>query len=92
MCIATVADSSQKLFQHYYSHFMPHLKHILISAQDVSLQMLRGKTMECISLIGVAVGREMVRGSLRSFTAAMPVGVVPTNVCGGFSSETTQSM
>jgi len=57
--IATVADSSEKLFANYYPHFMPHLKNILVTANTPAYRMLRGKTMECISLIGIAVGKEV---------------------------------
>ena len=37
---------------------MPGLKGLLQSAQGKDYRMLRGKAMECISLIGVAVGKE----------------------------------
>lgn len=57
--IATVADSAEKLFQKYYPHFMPLLKQILATANDEKYRLLRGKTMECISLIGIAVGKEV---------------------------------
>eukprot|EP00040_Diaphanoeca_grandis_P033046 m.201493 g.201493 ORF g.201493 m.201493 type:complete len:1122 (-) comp32797_c1_seq1:134-3499(-) len=58
--LATVADSSKKYFQQYYSHFMPFLKKILKAPpQDEKWRLLRGKTMECITLIGVAVQKEV---------------------------------
>ncbi|GAB2266827.1 Importin-5 [Dionaea muscipula] len=56
--LASVADSSQELFQKYYSSVMPYLKVILINATDKSNRMLRAKSMECISLVGMAVGKE----------------------------------
>lgn len=31
-CIATVADTAGKLFQKYFPHFIPLLKHVLVSA------------------------------------------------------------
>jgi hypothetical protein len=55
--IATVADSAEKHFQQYYPHFMPLLKGIMVSATKPEYRLLRGKTMECISLIGIAVGK-----------------------------------
>lgn len=56
--IATVADSSQIHFRDYYGHFMPSLKGILLSTHGhKDFRLLRGKTMECISLIGLAVGK-----------------------------------
>jgi len=58
--LATVADSSKKYFQKYYSHFMPFLKKILKAPpQDNKWRLLRGKTMECITLIGVAVQKDV---------------------------------
>lgn len=37
---------------------MPSLKYIIQNALSMELRMLRGKTIECVSLIGLAVGRE----------------------------------
>ncbi|XP_057546144.1 uncharacterized protein LOC130825114 [Amaranthus tricolor] len=59
--LASVADSSQELFQKYYDAVMPYLKAILINANDKSNRMLRAKSMECISLVGMAVGKEKFR-------------------------------
>ena len=56
--IASVADVAEADFVPYYSSFMPGLKKILQVAQGKEYRMLRGKSMECISLIGVAVGKE----------------------------------
>ena len=36
------------------------LKYIIQNAVDDKLKMLRGKTIECISLIGLAVGKDKV--------------------------------
>ncbi|KAL2557151.1 ARM repeat superfamily protein [Forsythia ovata] len=56
--LASVADSSQEHFQKYYDAVMPYLKAILMNATDKSNRMLRAKAMECISLVGMAVGKE----------------------------------
>ncbi|EEF36904.1 importin-5 [Ricinus communis] len=56
--LASVADSSQEQFQKYYVAVMPYLRTILLSANDKSNRMLRAKAMECISLVGMAVGRD----------------------------------
>jgi hypothetical protein len=37
---------------------MPYLKSILMNATDKSNRMLRAKSMECISLVGMAVGKQ----------------------------------
>ncbi|XVE90185.1 hypothetical protein DITRI_Ditri20bG0058100 [Diplodiscus trichospermus] len=59
--LASVADSSQEQFQKYYDAVMPYLKAILVNANDKSSRMLRAKAMECISLVGMAVGKEKFR-------------------------------
>lgn len=40
---------------------IPFLKAILMNANDKSNRMLRAKAMECISLVGMAVGKEKFR-------------------------------
>ncbi|KAJ8645121.1 hypothetical protein MRB53_006869 [Persea americana] len=59
--LASVADSSQEHFKTYYDVVMPYLKAILMKATDKSNRMLRAKSMECISLVGMAVGKEKFR-------------------------------
>ncbi|KAL6637674.1 hypothetical protein ACP70R_025246 [Stipagrostis hirtigluma subsp. patula] len=56
--LASAADSSQEHFQKYYDAVMPYLKAILMNATDKSNRMLRAKSMECISLVGMAVGKQ----------------------------------
>lgn len=51
----------QEHFQKYYDAVMPYLKSILMNATDKSKRMLRAKSMECISLVGMAVGKEKFR-------------------------------
>lgn len=58
--IASVADTAEEKFVPYYDMFMPSLKHIVENAVQKELRLLRGKTIECISLIGLAVGKEKV--------------------------------
>ncbi len=59
--LASVADSSQEHFQKYYDAVMPYLKAILVNATDKANRMLRAKSMECISLVGMAVGKDRFR-------------------------------
>ena len=40
---------------------MPTLKFLFINATTSELRLLRGKTIECISLIGLAVGKDKVK-------------------------------
>ncbi|GFR15019.1 importin-5 [Trichonephila clavata] len=56
--LASLADCAQEKFRDYYERFMPPLKHIIIHANEPRLGLLRGKTIECVSLIGLAVGKE----------------------------------
>ncbi|XP_023288380.1 importin-5 isoform X2 [Orussus abietinus] len=56
--IASVADTCEEQFVAYYDRLMPCLKYILQNANQEEHKMLRGKTIECVSLIGMAVGRE----------------------------------
>lgn len=58
--IATVADTAESRFIQYYDRFMPSLKYIFQNATSKDFRLLRGKTIECISLIGLAVGAEKV--------------------------------
>ncbi|XP_017777748.1 PREDICTED: importin-5 [Nicrophorus vespilloides] len=56
--IASVADTAEKEFIAYYDRLMPCLKYIIQNANKDELKLLRGKTIECVSLIGLAVGTE----------------------------------
>ncbi|CRK99390.1 CLUMA_CG012554, isoform A [Clunio marinus] len=56
--IASVADTTGKEFVVYYDRLMPCLKYMILNANTEELKMLRGKTIECVSLIGLAVGAE----------------------------------
>ncbi|GIX94542.1 importin-5 [Caerostris extrusa] len=56
--LASLADSAQEKFIDYYDKFMPLLKHIIQHAIQPPLRLLRGKAIECVSLIGLAVGRD----------------------------------
>jgi hypothetical protein len=62
--IASVADTAEEKFVPYYDLFMPSLKHIVENAVQKELRLLRGKTIECISLIGLAVGKDKVHTAL----------------------------
>ncbi|CAK9814312.1 Ipo5 [Anthophora quadrimaculata] len=56
--IASVADTCEEQFVTYYDRLMPCLKYIIQNANQQEHKMLRGKTIECVSLIGLAVGPE----------------------------------
>ena len=56
--IAAVADTVEDKFEPHYEKFMPKLKYLFVNATTSDLRLLRGKTIECISLIGLAVGKD----------------------------------
>lgn len=58
--IASVADTCEGGFVKFYDHLMPCLKQIICSAVAPELKLLKGKTIECVGLIGIAVGQEKV--------------------------------
>lgn len=56
--VASVANTLESDFVPYYDRFMPCMKFIMQNANAVELRLLRGKTIECASLIGLAVGAD----------------------------------
>jgi hypothetical protein len=56
--LASVADCAQEYFVRYYDTCMPLLRHVLEHAQDSTQRLMRAKALECISLVGMAVGKE----------------------------------
>ncbi|GMH40252.1 hypothetical protein BSKO_08156 [Bryopsis sp. KO-2023] len=63
--LASVADRAQDAFIKYYDSVMPLLRGILLSATDRKYQMLRAKALECVSLVGMAVGRDCFRNDAK---------------------------
>eukprot|EP01103_Thecamoeba_quadrilineata_P011595 TRINITY_DN279_c0_g1_i1.p1 TRINITY_DN279_c0_g1~~TRINITY_DN279_c0_g1_i1.p1 ORF type:complete len:1093 (+),score=229.45 TRINITY_DN279_c0_g1_i1:45-3323(+) len=56
--VAAIADCVEDQFTPYYDGFVPYLKTIISHANTPDLLVLRGKALECISIIGVAVGKQ----------------------------------
>eukprot|EP01080_Neovahlkampfia_damariscottae_P002593 gene2593-3554_t len=56
--IAAVADCAEDLFIKYYDYIVPFLKEILSKAKGKNDRLLRARAMECISLVGLAVGKD----------------------------------
>jgi ran-binding protein, putative len=56
--LASLADAAQEFFERYYDKFVPCLKYIIEIANTTELKLLRGKAIECLSLVGLAVGKE----------------------------------
>lgn len=59
--MASVADAAKQMFIKYYDHVMPLLRTLLSGSQDRGAALLRAKALECISLVGMAVGRDRFR-------------------------------
>lgn len=57
--ISAVADCAEKLFMQYYHDFVPLLKQILLQANGKDDKQLKARAIECVSLIGVAVGKDV---------------------------------
>merc|ERR1719316_912420 len=56
--IATIAGQIEDGFKGYYDHVMPIMKQFVMTATSEKESRLRGKAFECISLLGVAVGKD----------------------------------
>jgi len=56
--IAVIAGVTEKDFSKYYDSIMPMLKHFVMTATSQTETRLRGKSFECMSLLGIAVGKE----------------------------------
>ena len=63
--ISAVADCAEKLFMKYYNDFVPLLKQILLQANGKEDRQLKARAIEAISLIGVAVGKEIFGNDAR---------------------------
>ncbi|KAL6068524.1 Importin-5 [Balamuthia mandrillaris] len=69
--VAAIADVVEDKFTRYYDTFIPFLKNILFNATGKEFRLLRGKAMECISLIGVSVGKEKFSPDAREVIEVM---------------------
>ena len=56
--IAVIAGVTERHFVKFYPHVMPLLKEVVIRATGKEERTLRGKAFECLSLLGIAVGKE----------------------------------
>eukprot|EP00933_Yihiella_yeosuensis_P071262 TRINITY_DN79461_c0_g1_i1.p1 TRINITY_DN79461_c0_g1~~TRINITY_DN79461_c0_g1_i1.p1 ORF type:complete len:716 (-),score=201.26 TRINITY_DN79461_c0_g1_i1:177-2102(-) len=69
--IAVIAGVIQKDFSKYYDGIMPILKQIIMTAKGDKESRLRGKSFECLSLLGIAVGKEKFGPDAQEAVAAM---------------------
>jgi hypothetical protein len=57
----------QALFSPYYDHVMPALKAILQAADGKTQRVLCGKAIECVSLVGMSVGKDVFYKDAQDF-------------------------
>jgi len=69
--IAVVAGVVEQHFIKFYTHIIPLLKTILAQCTSKDDRRLRGKAYECISLIGLAVGRDTFRNDAKEVMQSM---------------------
>nr|XP_016458312.1 PREDICTED: importin-5-like isoform X1 [Nicotiana tabacum] len=63
--LSATADLSKEHFQKYYDSVMQYLRTILVDANDKSNHMLQSQALECISIVGMAVGKEKFRNDFK---------------------------
>jgi len=56
--IAVIAGVIENDFSAYYDSIMPILKQLIVAATGEKESRLRGKAFECMSLLGIAVGKD----------------------------------
>ncbi|KJE88836.1 hypothetical protein CAOG_00415 [Capsaspora owczarzaki ATCC 30864] len=77
--IGIIADAVEESFVPYYNNFMPLLRTVLLDlTHDPEAAGLRGRVMECITLIGLAVGKDIFQqdaAEVMSILVAQPLSV-----------------
>lgn len=56
--LSAAAEAMQEHFGRFYDDVMPILKQVLSSCKGTEQRLLRGKTLECLSLVGSTVSKE----------------------------------
>ncbi|CAK9022169.1 Importin-5 (Imp5) (Importin subunit beta-3) (Karyopherin beta-3) (Ran-binding protein 5) (RanBP5) [Durusdinium trenchii] len=69
--IAVIAGVMEKDFVQYYDSIMPMLKQFVMTATSKKENRLRGKSFECMSLLGIAVGKEKFLNDAKEAINAM---------------------
>ena len=59
--LASIADSAKDMFEKYYATVVPLLMQIMTGTTDDDHRAMRAKAMECVSIVGMAVGKERFR-------------------------------
>jgi AcrR family transcriptional regulator len=69
--IAVIAGVIEQDFSNYYDAIMPLLKELVLKATGEKENRLRGKAFECMSLLGIAVGKEKFAADAKEAVEAM---------------------
>merc|ERR1719343_498461 len=69
--IAVIAGVIEEDFSQYYDGIMPLLKQLVLNAKGEKENRLRGKAFECMSLLGLAVGKEKFLPDAREAVSEM---------------------
>ena len=69
--VTRVAQVAEADFKRFYSAFMPGILGILASTSGSDQQRLRGKAMQCVGIIGTAVGVETFRNDAMTVLQAL---------------------
>ena len=83
--LASTADTSAETFSKYYDHVVPLLKEIIVSANTPDYRMLRAKAIECVTLVGMAVGKQRFSGD-----AIEVMNIMQQLQASGFRRQTTK--
>ncbi|SPQ97476.1 TOG domain-containing protein [Plasmodiophora brassicae] len=81
--IASVAECISVSFAKFYEHFVPLLKYAIANAHGPDNAMFRGRALECITFIGMAVGNDRFAPDAREVMEA----TVKIVQAGGFASD-----
>ncbi|KAM3327543.1 importin-5-like [Capsicum galapagoense] len=65
IALGSIADLSKEHFHKYYDFVMPHLKALLVNANDKSDEARGRNALQCISSVGMAVGKEKFRDDIK---------------------------
>mmetsp|Transcript_76341 Transcript_76341/g.182761 ORF Transcript_76341/g.182761 Transcript_76341/m.182761 type:complete len:1118 (-) Transcript_76341:59-3412(-) len=69
--IAVIAGVMEQDFVQYYDSIMPMLKQFVMTCTSKKENRLRGKSFECMSLLGIAVGKEKFLNDAKEAIGAM---------------------
>jgi hypothetical protein len=70
-CIAVVAGCIEEHFVPFYPHIIPYMKTMIVQKTAKEERNLRGKCFECMSLVGLGVGKDVFQADAVELMTAM---------------------